>query len=187
MLRGQYSEAEDGKLPPLPLEHWGLSKSGCQEPLGVLFKTLRWDSPFGSWAPPPHSPEAVEAPGKFCPCFAPDLTLPRALIWLCPHQTPPKHWELKTCIKNQWKYFIWKPVKLDIWWGEARIPEKETVCRKVKLQLQKLYIAYSPHCLCLNSSTSTFSIHTPTHSTLHVLPFPSHPQINWLWKQSLCR
>lgn len=34
----------------------GACQSGCQEPLGVLFKTLRWDGPFGSWAPLPHPP-----------------------------------------------------------------------------------------------------------------------------------
>lgn len=187
MLRGQYSEAEDGKLPPY-LWSTGACQSQAVRSHWVSYLRL-WDGTALLVAEPLclTPPEAAEAPEKLCPCFAPDITLPHALIWLCPHRTPPKHWELKTCIQNQWKYFIWKPVKLDIWWGEARIPEKETVCRKVKLQLQKLYIAYSPHCLCLNSSTSTFSIHTPTHSTLHVLPFPSHPQINWLGKQSLCR
>lgn len=187
MLRGQYSEAEDGKLPPLPLEHWGLSKSSCQETFGV-FKTLRWDSPFGSWAPQAHSPRGCGGSRAVMPllCSWHHLAM-HTHVASSPSDTTPKHRELKTCIKNQWKYFIWKPDKLDIWWGEARIPEKEVVCKKVKLHLQKLCIAYSPRCLCLNSSTSTSSIHTPTHSTLHVLPFPSHPQINWLWKQSLCR
>lgn len=28
--------------------------------------------------------------------------------------------------------FNWKPDKLDIWWAEARIPEKEAVCKKGK-------------------------------------------------------